>query len=158
VCVGAGEARRDLARSLRVSRQDGVVGYSPGGLVNESSIHELIEQLGLCVMQPPGVAGDHISDAGDTARGCSQQICPHTTGPDRGEYVTRREERVCDLRAWRKNGKDEGWHAASKSIKKKDAADLNFPHLQHLPFSTFVSSSPLLRRRRPIRKSLEDAV
>jgi len=39
----------------------------------------------------------------------------------------------------------------SGSIKNEDAADLNFPHLQRLPFSTFVSSSPLPRLRHFVR-------
>ena len=107
VNVDADEARRDLAEGLTVSRNNGVVGYSPSDLFNKPSPHELIKQLGLGVMQPPHVAGNHISGAVDMARRGPQQIHPHTTNPDGGVHVARREEQACDLRTWRKNGKDE---------------------------------------------------
>jgi hypothetical protein len=59
-------------------------------------------------------------------------------------------------RTWPKNGKDERTSTlGAGSIKKKDAADLSFPHLQHLPFSTFARSSPLPHHCPPIRESLK---
>lgn len=94
VCAGAGGACRDLAKSLRPSKQDGVVSYSPSDLVDECSIHELVEQLGLCMMQPLRVTGNHISYAGDATRYGSQQTHPHTTSPGGGVYVAWRVNRV----------------------------------------------------------------
>jgi hypothetical protein len=32
---------------------------------------------------------------------------PHTNDPDGGVHMTQRKEQVCDLRTWRKNGRDE---------------------------------------------------
>lgn len=66
--ASAGEARRDLAMGLRVSRQHKIVNHSPGNLINETSIHEFVKQLGFCVIQPPRVTGYHISDTGNAGR------------------------------------------------------------------------------------------
>jgi len=85
-----------------------MVRYSPSGLFNKPSVYELIEQLGLCVMQPSRVTGNHISGAADMPRRGSQQMGPHTTDPDGGVHVAQRKGLVCDFRTWRKNGKDEG--------------------------------------------------
>jgi hypothetical protein len=98
--------RRDLAGGLGVSRQGGVADCSPSDLINESSIHEFIEQLGLCMMQPRCVAGNHIAGAEDAARSDSRQIRPHTVDPGGAVRVAGDEERACDRRTWRKNGKD----------------------------------------------------
>ena len=100
-----GGVRRDLAGGLGVSRQGGVADCSPSDLINESSIHEFIEQLGLCMMQPPYVAGNHIAGAEDAARSDSQQIRLHTVDPGGAVRVAVDEERACDRRTWRKNGK-----------------------------------------------------
>jgi len=51
---------------------------------------------------------------------------------------------MCGRRTWRKSGKDE-WAGTRRGRSKKDAADLNFPHLQRLPFSTLALFSPLPR-------------
>ena len=140
VNASAGEALRDLARSLRVGRQGGVVRHSPSNLVNESSSHELNEQPGLCMMEPLRATSDHIPNGGDTARGNPQKLRPHISDSDGGVYVAWIGERMCDRRTWRKNGRVRG--LARVKVDRKDA-DLNFPHLQHLPFWTFGLSSPL---------------
>ena len=84
---------------------------------------------------------------------------PRTAGPDGGVHVAQRKRRVCDFRTWRRNGKDEKAGTPLRVLgRSKGRADLNFPHLQHLPFSTFVSFSPLLRCPRSFRQSFKDAV
>ena len=89
---------RDLTGGLTVSRHNGMIRYSPSDLFNKPSFHELIEQLGLRVMQPSRVTGNHISRAVDVARRGSQQMRPHTTDPDGRVHVAQRKGLVCDFR------------------------------------------------------------